>query len=160
PAFLLGVSDAGQFQQALGEYRTILNDLISKLGDLAGPGFPAVQIPAPETSKLKAGTLYFYHVPEQVGLDQQISPNVGVGDAGAVFSVSPKQTERMLNKTPLKAEGGPLAGADRPRASAVYVDCAGLIKALAPWVELAVQRAAPDLPPQLAGDGPDGLLKQ
>jgi hypothetical protein len=145
PACILGVSDAALLQKACGEYRQILNEMIAKIRELSENQFPEFQIPPPQTEKLKRGVLYAYPLPEAWGVDRQILPNSGVAPNVAVLALSRAQTERLLTPTPLKISGGPLADPKRPLAAASYVDCAGILDALAPWIDLGTTTAAPFL---------------
>jgi hypothetical protein len=145
PAVLLGVSDAGRLRKAVGEYRTIVNELIAKLHEL-NPAVEDFQIPEPETHKAGGGTLYFYPVREELGLDMQIVPNAGLSDHVAVLSLSLSHGQRLLGNHPLKVDGGPLADLSRPRTGAVYFDWPALVNTLSPWVQIAGQLAAQQQP--------------
>jgi hypothetical protein len=57
--------------------------------------------------------------------------------------MSNEHAERLLKGTPLKAEGGPLADANRKMASASIVDWAGTVDALTPWIDIGVRMAGP-----------------
>jgi hypothetical protein len=138
PALALGVSDAAKLRQAFTDYREATNQLIAKVRENM-PIIPEFEIPPPETASTKAGTLYFYTLPEVAGLDKQIAPTAGLSDRVAVATISKSHAERLLASTPLQANHGPLAQANRPLAMAVYFDWAGLLTAATPWIELGVQ---------------------
>ena len=57
-----------------------------------------------------------------------------------MFCLAPETTQRLLTSTPLKA-GGVLAKTDRPMLSASYVNVAGLLKAIEPWVSYGLEAA-------------------
>jgi hypothetical protein len=145
-AMVLGVSDAGQLKKAIDEYKSILEDLIAKLKqeepDLIPPNF---KLPSPQTREVKTaagtGTVYYYKLPEQAGVDAQLTPNAGLSDRVAVLSVSPKQSERILKDAPLQViSGGPLSDRSKPMATAMYFNNAELIDKLTPWAEFAVKQ--------------------
>jgi hypothetical protein len=141
-ALVIGVKDADLLQRAMGEYRSIANEMIARIRELAPPGeIPAFQIPPPKTQQLKAGTSYFYPLPAQLGLERRILPNAGLGDKVAALTLSQDHTERLLTRTPLKIDGGPLAKPNRPLVAAAYVDCAAFVDAATPWVEWGVRTA-------------------
>jgi hypothetical protein len=78
PALVLGVSDAALMDKALGEYRQIINDLITKVRPLA-PGAPDIQIPPAEQKKVADGaTIYYYPLADKIGLNKQLAPNSGL----------------------------------------------------------------------------------
>jgi hypothetical protein len=136
PALVLGVSDADLLRQAMREYRTVTNELISKLHDLQ-PEVPDKQIPEPETQAVKGGTLYFYPLDEDLGVDKQIMPCGGLSNSVAVLAISKTHTERLLAPTKIKA-GSPLADTSKPLAGAVIFDWARLVTTLGPWVEFGM----------------------
>ena len=138
PACVFGVSDAALLRKAFGEYRSIINELMTKLHELS-PDIPNFNIPEPQTRELKSGTLYFYPLPEILGLDKQIAPNAGLSDKFAVLALTHEHSERLLTRTPLKTTGGPLTNLDRPLTGAAYCNCEELINVLLPWVDLGIK---------------------
>jgi hypothetical protein len=140
PALVLGVSDAAKLRKAFADYRQATNELIAKVRENM-PIIPEFEIPPPETASTKAGTLYFYTLPEASGLDKKIVPTAGLSDHVAVATISKAHAERLLTNTPLQVGQGPLAQANRPLGIAIYFDWAGLITAATPWIELGVQTA-------------------
>jgi hypothetical protein len=137
-ALVIGVSDAAQLQKAMGEYRTLLNDVLAVIREKSPDNkIPITEIPAPQSRKVKGGTIFFYPLPEQLGLDKQLLPNAGVNEKVAVLTLSEGHSERLLTATPLKANGGPLADLKRPLAGAAFVNYAGLVDLLAGWAEAA-----------------------
>jgi hypothetical protein len=137
-ALVIGVSDAAQLQKAMGEYRTLVNEGLALIREKSpNDKIPITEIPAPENRKIKGGTIFFYPLPEPLGLDKQLLPNAGVNEKVAVLTLSEGHSERLLTATPLKANGGPLADLKRPLAGAVFVNYAGLVDLLAGWAEAA-----------------------
>jgi hypothetical protein len=161
PALVLGVSDAKLLRKAFAEYRSIVNKLIPKLHEVA-PHFPDRQIPEPQTRNVKAGTLYFYPLPAEWGIDRQIAPTAGISNRVAVLAISPKHAERLLAAAPLKVEGGPLADVKKRRAMATYFHWAAVIQAVTPWVEQGLCVAGIDSSEKVeVGDESwKGVLKQ
>jgi hypothetical protein len=161
PALVVGVSDASLLRKAFGEYRTILNDLIPKLHEVA-PNLPDHQIPEPESRKVKAGTLYFYPLRAEFGIDRQIAPTAALSNRVAALTISQKHAERLLANTPLKTDGGPLADLKKPRAIGVYLNWVAVIHAVRPWLEQGLRAAGIDPSEQAeAGEATwKGILKQ
>src|SRR5207249_2461231 len=110
---------------------------------------PEFKIPEPQTVKAKGGTLYFYPLPEEWGLDKQVIPTAGLGTRVAVLTPSHGMAERLLSRQPLEVDGGPLGDPKRPLAAAAYVNWPAFVDALTPWVELAVEKSGvgKDIPP-------------
>jgi len=156
PALVFGVSDAALLRQAVEEYRSIANELISKVHDL-NPNVPAYQIPEPTTKTVPGGTIYYFSVPEELGVDKQISPNAALSDRVAVLSISLSHSERLLARSLLKV-GGRQTVSKRPLAAAVTFDFAGTMTALGPWIEFGIEEGmrhhrapAPAADPDAAG---------
>jgi hypothetical protein len=143
PAGIIGVSDADLLRKSLTEYREIVNDLVMKLHE-AMPNIPDYQIPEPENRKAKNGTLYFYALPADWGINERIAPTFGLSSEVAAVTISRDHAQRLLAAIPLKIEGGPLAELNRPRAMATYFNWAGVIQALTPWVEQGLRAAGVD----------------
>src|SRR5207245_783930 len=119
--------------------RQLVNKTIKDVGEAAGQNVP-VEVPPAKTEKIKGGILYFYPLPDVLGIDERIAPNAGIGEKVAVFSLSPSTTKRLLAKTPFQG-GGLLAKTDRPMLSASYVNVKGLLEAIGPWVEYGLETA-------------------
>lgn len=153
-ALLFGVSDEAKLRRAFSEYYKIGNNLLdlvevlqkageSDEGDDDLPDEPRPlgwRIPEPEMRKVRHGTMFSYPLPAAAGIDPQITPNAGVNSVVAVISSSPKQTERLLAETPLRA-GGPFDRAGQPLGTAFYFDFASTVEAVRPWIELGVASA-------------------
>ena len=159
---LVGVSDADRLRKAMADYRTIVNEALTKIK--AWPGGDKLvgdfQIPPPKSEKKEAGTLYSYPLPEEWGLDPQVAPTAGLTDDAAVLTLSASHAERLLTPKPLKVDGGPLADRKRPLAGAALIDWAGVVNALTPWAELAandvLDRQGADVPAKAR----EGVLRQ
>jgi hypothetical protein len=143
---LVGLSDAKGFEKALADLRKAFNDLYAKGRD-AAPNketIPPFAAPDPATEKVSSGTLLFYPLPEEAGLDKQVQPVAGIGKRVSVIALSKKHAERLMAATPLTLKTGPLARKGDLVGLSV-LDWPQLIDAAAPWVEFGVA-AAPDLP--------------
>ena len=158
PALVFGVSDAALLKHAMSEYRSILNDAIAEVREMV-PIIPALEIPEPETKKMKSGTLYFYPVPQFIGLDPQIAPSAGLSSHVGVLAISEQHSERLLARTPLKVSTGPLINPKQHLAGALYFDWPQLIDAATPWVDFGLSAAGPK---PLAGllDEPAGTRRR
>src|SRR5262249_27572570 len=145
---VLGLSDPAKFVQAMSEYRKLFNETWAKGKELAPPGsnVPDFELPAPRSEKREAGTLYFYPLPAQIPLDEQFLPAGGVSEKNkvAALTLSKAHTERLLERTPLKIEGGPLADAKRPLTGALVFNWAGVVDLASPWVDWAVKEKLGD----------------
>jgi hypothetical protein len=146
PAVMVGVSNPDLLQKAMGEFRSIYNDLIDLIGrqnDLP-PDVKAnignFKWPAAKVEKIAGGALYSYPLPEQWGMDKNIIPNAGLSDKVAVITLSTTQTGRLLKETPLKV-GGVLANAERPLAIADWIDMTEFFGAVTPWVNYVLEQA-------------------
>lgn len=139
PAVVLGTSDAKALAKAMDEYREVFNAFWALAREMEPGGIPPFEVPPPESEKIKGGTVYFYRLPEELGLDAKIVPNAGLSKTVAVVTASKGHSQRLLTPTPLAA-GGVLEGADqRALASAVIFDWAGLVRAATPWVDFAAE---------------------
>ncbi len=155
---VFGVSDADALRKAMAEYRQIVNDALAKIR--TWPGTEKIpedlQIPEPKSEKTKSGTLYYYPLPEELGLDPQVAPMAGLSDKVAVLTASKQHAERLLASHPLKVQGGPLAERDRPMVMAAYLDWAGIVDAVSPWVEygtkIGLEREKDNIPEAMRGD--------
>lgn len=144
-AIIEALKDAGLFRKAFAEYREIFNDFTAAMLEVLPPfGLPEIKIPEPQIKKVKGGTLYFYPLPPEVGLDNRIILTGGISDKMAVFALSHEHTLRLLNKTPITEKIGVLTDANRPLAGATYLNWAGLMDLAAPWVDYGLTQAHVD----------------
>lgn len=135
-AEVYGVSDAESIREAGGEYFAILQEMLDKAHEVEPTQIPGLQLPAPDSRDFPPhGTVYYYRLPQRIGLDKQIAPAVGLSDNVLVFSLMPLHIKRLLTPTPLSATGGPLADIDRPLAGAVQVNLGAFFEAITPWID-------------------------
>jgi hypothetical protein len=158
PAIVMGVRDAKLLKQGLSEYRRAINGIIDAARQIEGNKVPPeVRIPEPQTSEGPLGTVYGFPFAKELGVDEQVVLNIGVSDSVAVVSVSKEHTERLLKSTPL-AVGGVLAGIDRPRAAAIWINWKALVDAAIPWVDFAIVQTAASK--DLAEDQQTAIVQQ
>ncbi len=138
PALLFGVSDAQLLRKAMAEYRHIFNDSVDVLRKVASEDVPDFKIPEPKLTKTSVGTLYWYPLPNEWGVTDEVKVVLGLSDQVALVGATQGQAERLLKTTPLVV-GGVLASTDRPLIAAAVLDWAGIVNAAAPWAELAAQ---------------------
>lgn len=143
---VMGVSDAGLVKEAFAEYfdiaQTVLDQLhqasTGELSDVFPNPVPAIELAKPSSKDVEGGTVYYYALPQQTGLDKQLAPNAGLSETILVGSLLPRFSARLLADTSLEAQG-PLANTDRPLGAAFLLDFAGLVDAISPWVDYATK---------------------
>lgn len=149
-ALVFGVSDTELLKKACAEYRSVADAVVEKLKEFHPKEVPAdFKLPPAESKDITigdiSGAIYWYKLPDEIGIDSQLTPNAGLTQKVAVLSLAPKHTIRLLSKTPLMATaGGPLADRNKPLASAVYFSWTGLVDAVTPWIDFAVNQFAPN----------------
>jgi hypothetical protein len=134
-AFVFSVSDADLLRKAMKEYHAIANDAIAKIRELGVGEIPAgFKIPEPNTRELRNGTAYYYPLPKDWGLDERLVPTAGLSDRMLALTLSHDHADRLLTRTPLNVQGGPLGDLERPRSGAVYLNVPAFLDAAKPWV--------------------------
>jgi hypothetical protein len=133
-ALVCGVSDAEAVKKATGEYFAIVQEMLDKLHEIRPDDVPEIKLPTPESKQFAAGSVYYYRLPQQAGLDRQIAPSAGLSDEVLAMSLVPRQLQRVLETAPLKLDG-PVGNLDRPLAAATHLDLAALLSAVSPWVD-------------------------
>ncbi|MGW8256417.1 MAG: hypothetical protein ACWGMZ_02915 [Thermoguttaceae bacterium] len=144
PALILGVSDAVLLQKGAGEILSVGDDLVElvkKYNPTALP--PNFKLPKAKIMEQTGKKIYAYPLPETWGVDKKIVPNAAIADHVAVVTLSPLQSQRLLEPTPLKV-GGALAKADKPLALAFWFDWSEVLGALNPWVQYFIEQTPPD----------------
>jgi hypothetical protein len=135
PAILTGVSNASLLCDAFHEFRTVANKLLALQEE------SEFQIPSPATKKIKTGQLFHYPLPNALAWDRQLLPTAAVGKDLGVLAISKSHAERLLTQSPLKVKDGPLSGVRQPAIGVVYVNAAGLLSTIRPWVTWALQNS-------------------
>jgi len=103
--------------------------------------FPSLQIPPAKSSRaLVDGTVgYYYPLPEQLGIQKNVAPNIAIGPQLAVLSLLPKQTKDCVTPRSLAISTGPLADQERPLAAAAYINFSKTIEMMVPWANEAIR---------------------
>jgi hypothetical protein len=155
-ACVIGVSDPGRFKQACQEYLAVAGeawngvrefveegrtgaDAITDAPRLLNFDLPPSGDLRPRTATTDRGEVYYYELPSAMRAAERVAPNLALSRDFAVMSWLPLYSQRLLTSEPLQVDGGP-ADADRPLAAAAYLNIAGIIDAVEPWLELASQR--------------------
>lgn len=136
PAVVFGVTKPQLLIEGMASYRAIVNDALTLAGKYGQE--VSFRIPAPERKETENGQLFFYSFPEAAGVDRRLALTAAVGNAVAALTIAPEHAEQLLRPTPLRYDG-PLSRADQPLASAVYVDFAGMLDAIRPWINFGVR---------------------
>jgi hypothetical protein len=135
-----GVSDAGLVKRASSEYFSIVREAVKKLHAIVPDYVPEFDVPLPQSREFPEGTVFYYSLPAEWGVDTQIAPNAALSKEVLALTLVPKFGLRLLKKTPLQAQG-PLAARERPLASATYFNLAGFVQAIEPWIEYGSDHA-------------------
>lgn len=140
PAVIVGLSDAEKFKQALGQYKQLMSDTLEKLVELAPEDIPPITFPEPKEESVGDDlTLYSFALPAEAGFDEKVSPNLGINENFAVFSLTLDQTKRLAKPRPLSVDGGPLADTKQPLGAVIHFDFHAVIDTAQPWIEEAVR---------------------
>lgn len=144
-ALVFGVSDAELLKKGMNEYLAVAQAVADKLKEVNPGSVPAdYRVPDPKTREVSGGTVYSFELPADVGLDPQIQPAAGLSKTVAVVSLSPNQTERILQPSSLNSD---LIASRKNLGSAAVLDFAGLVDAVRPWVEYGVKYSAVGVSP-------------
>ena len=140
---LVGISDAKGFEKAMADYRKTLNELYEKVRDVVPnkENIPEFKIPAPESEKGANGLLLFYPFPDEIGLDKQVHPMVGIGKSVSVLALSKKHVDRLMGVTTLSMKSGPLSR-KTDLVGVSVLDWPSLMDVVSPWVEFGVRMAS------------------
>ena len=134
---VIGLSDADMLVEACTSGREVLNELFEDVADASGGEMTDdMFIPAPETTDLDGATLFSYPW-QEMNFHEEIKPNAVVSEDWLILSLSPDHSRRLLEETSLP-NTPPLARRDQPLAGAVYINVAGAIDTIEPWVDYFV----------------------
>jgi hypothetical protein len=147
PAIIVGVSDAPKLRKAFSEYYAVADDFVEFLKGIEKSEVPAdFKLPRPKVYNLRSGKAYGYPMPPELGVDSHFMPNAGLSEKVGVLSLSGKHTIRLLEESEPTVVGIKLS-TDRPLAMVGGLDFAAFIDALTPWIEVGLDSAAPQMPP-------------
>ena len=158
PAILLAIDDEAKFREGLSDLFALSDKLLAAIRKIDDDAVPSeYRIPEPTQDEVEGGKLWTFALPGS-GLDEQVQLSIGISEQVAVFSLVPKQAERLLVAKPLQTAAA-LSAFDSKLAAAAALDWVGLIDAIEPWaVYLArcgvVQQTTGRLDPE-ATIGPD-----
>jgi hypothetical protein len=155
-AFVCGVSDAEKFKQGCQEYFAVIGEAWtdvrgfieqvraqvksrSNASRVRLPELPTAEELRPTVQPVPQGEVFFYQLPERLSRSGRVAPNLALSEDFLALSYLPDYSLRLLEEQPFQGEG-PLADLNRPLAAAAYLDFAGLIDALEPWLERGVER--------------------
>lgn len=147
-----GVSDAALVKDAAHDYFAIAREAVNKLHTIVPDLVPEFNVPPPQSREFPEGTVFYYSLPREWGWDAQVAPNAALSDEFLALSLLPKFGLRLLKPTPLAVEG-PAANYDRPLVSATYFDWAGLLDAVAPWLNYMIEQGIALAAAEAAGAG-------
>lgn len=140
-AVALRLSDAKLFREALSDVFELADDVVAAMRALEPGSVPeGYRIPEPVRSKVDGGALWTFPLTGS-GIDEQFQPAIGVSDATAVFSLAPKQAERMLVSAEQRTAES-VARFDGPLAGAAALDFVGLVDLVEPWVVYGMRVAS------------------
>jgi hypothetical protein len=152
-ALVYAVSDVEMLKAGATEYFEIIQEALDILHEAKPEEIPELKVPPPQSREFPTGTIYFYPLPAIAGIDKQIAPNAGLSKDTLALTLVPKQTVRLLESKPPVAEGV-LKNTNRPLASAIRVNFAGLLDAIAPWIDYGIllsedENLGPDVQEQI-----------
>lgn len=134
------VSDAELVKKASAEFFAVAREALQKLRAAAPEAVTEFELKSPQTRDFPEGTVYYYALPGEWGVDPQIAPNAGLSKNVLVLSLTPKLSVRLLASAPLTADG-PLARRDKPLAAAGYMNWAAFVDAIGPWIDYGIDVA-------------------
>ncbi len=157
PAIVVGVSDAPKLKEAFTEFYAAADDFVEELkrmdeiknkpGIPGGPEIPKdFKLPRPKEFNLKQGKLWGYALPKEAGVDSRVMPNAGVADNVAVLSMSGRHTQRLLGESDPVMAGIKLP-TNKAYGTVAAFDFTALLDAAAPWIDMALAKAAEQGPP-------------
>ena len=133
PAIVLPLDDPKLFREGLSDLFELADASVAALRAFDADAVPeGYEVPEPEKAKVEAGAVWSFPL-AKTGIDAQVRPAIGVGTEAAVFSLVPKQADRLLADARLET-GSQLSTFEEPLASAAAVDFAGLVEAAEPWI--------------------------
>ena len=97
-----------------------------------------IKLAKPVAKEINGGTVYYYSLPADSGLDKQLAPNAGLSEKVLIGSLLPQFSARLIAESPLTATSGPLLDTGRPFGAAFHLDFAGLLTAISPWIDYGI----------------------
>ena len=143
----------------------LADELVDKIREINPDSLPPnYRVPDPEKTTVEGGAVWSFAIPD-AGLDEQVSPSIGVGEKTAVFAFLPKQAARLL--VPAKLQTGAQIGTfAEPLAAAAALDVAGFIDTVRPWLvymarygAIQQRQGSVDRDADLGPDAEDGQVR-
>ena len=165
PAIVVGLSDAKLFREGLSDLFVLADDLVTAVQKMDGNTVPEnYKIPEPEKTKIANGTVWSFNI-DKSGIDSQIQPAIAVTTNAAIFSLVPKQAERLLAQATLET-GSEISDFQMPLAAAATLDFSGVIDFIEPWfiygaryVSVQQQNGEVDSSLELDADTEEGMVR-
>ena len=129
----LGLGDQDGFRQFCRELRDLLQQTVDQLHAIDPEEFPELRLSAPESRSTEHGTIYYFRLPAEWALPQQVAPSLGMGDDLALFSYSPQQVARLLKNSDWAAGTISLAPEQIPQ-SVVHLNFERCVETARPWL--------------------------
>ena len=172
-AMVMGVSDADKLKEGCREYFAVAQEVADILHEIDPDEVPKTEIPAPKERDIGQGTIYYYMLPKDMGIDKRIAPNAGLSDSVAVLSLAPLHSKRILEKTAITSSGPITQYKDKPLSSASGFNFARTVDAITPWIEYSIMNFGGEFevqdfdddfgpgpgPDGFGGPGPDDVMK-
>ncbi|MCI0332803.1 MAG: hypothetical protein L0228_06230 [Planctomycetes bacterium] len=131
---VVSVSDAENLRKGVNEYCGVFRDAIALAREINPDEVPEFEIPEPTERELDGGgEMYVYSLPEDWGMDEQVSPSAGLTDGAAALTVMPATAERLLASKPLEIDTS--LDLDRPAATVMHFKFDKMIDTFRPWID-------------------------
>lgn len=150
---IFGVSNSEKLLEAFKGYRKLVNDLLDVARGF-GAEIPEGGWPAPKTEAIGAATAFYWPLPP-MGQEESIQPNIAVSKSLLTIATSMKFAGRLQANQPNAFDWKALANGN-PIQAATWVDSAGLLKVVRPWVE---KLGVPAMQAEAKDDAPEGMRK-
>lgn len=156
-AKIAGISDREAYVGALSDLLDIADEVVVELRAAGADDIPEdYSVPRPISSRGDDAEVYYYPLPQELALPDEMSPRLIVTDDYSYAGYSEPQLIRLqageseMPHTDYIEEAEGLAGV-------CYLDLAGLVGELMPWLHYAVTQAEDPVVP--AKDGFEGLTQ-
>ncbi len=148
---IMSVSDAYKLREGASGYRKLVNDLFTIVRGFGGQ-VPEGGWPAPKTQPAGSATAYYWPIP-QMGQEPSVQPNIALSKSLLTITLSPQHAARLHDSKSFSGDVAKLSGGNGPTDIA-WVDFAGIIKLVRPWVNTM---GVPALMAEAKADAPEGL---
>jgi hypothetical protein len=151
-ALVLKLKSKDQFLSGCDHFVSGINKMLDFIRQ-QNPGAipPSVQVPPPDEESLPGGTRYSYPSGAPAPFEQ-FELQMAINDQVAILGYSTRQVRDMYTKRPLAARPAWYSEKE-PTAGVGFVDLAGIIKAIKPWIHYGLTVTGKELSEPL---GPAG----